>query len=103
MKGNGNTNFDVTSEYLLEQANKMQGVLDRIKTIFNNLDSTVNATATQWQSNAGDDVRNKYKDFSKIYPKFEASVDRFIKFLKNSSGTYESTEEAIKKASQEYL
>lgn len=99
----GNSNFDVSSEYLLESANKMQSTLDRIKSIFKDLDSTVDGTSELWQSNAGDEVRGKYKEFSKIYPNFESAVNKFIKFLKDSSGTYETTEQAIAKASQEYL
>lgn len=93
----------VSSAELHEAAEKLRRLVEDIDGIFNEAKTEVNNTARNYQSNSGDNLRDRFLSLSQRFPDFCEAIRKYAKFLDATATSYEDAEQKITQSADEKL
>ena len=90
------SSINVTPEYLLNSANKVNGEIGNYVKQYQKLYNEVESLATNWKGEANQQYANQINSFKVEFENLRKVLDNYVEFLKEASKVYSKTEQAIK-------
>ncbi len=95
--------MQVNSSELRNAANGLRKNVNDMNATLEDATNTINGTAGSWESDAAENLRQRYTALKAKFSDFYDAIGTYAKFLDNTAASYEAADAKIKQSADELL
>ena len=95
--------MEVRPEELRNAAAELRKYLASMKSANEDATNQVNGTASNWESNAAENLRGRYMNLSRNFDDFYTAIEKYATYLENTAASYDEADKTIEQKAEDLL